>query len=133
MLGISETSNTTSLFSTASALGVPYLTDDQCGSLNQPAVDEFLAGFADSCDRIHLTVDLDVLSAAAAPGVSAPAGFGIPVEAAQRICTQVATSGKLVLCDIAELNPRLDVDARTARTAVRLAQRVLTTRTPLMA
>ena len=37
-----------------------------------------------------------------------------------------AASGKLRLLDIAELNPSLDVDNRTARTAARLIHRIVT-------
>lgn len=131
VLGISQPSNTTSLFATADALAVRYLTDDQCGVLNQPLVDYFLDDFLASCDVVYLTVDLDVLPASVAPGVSAPAAFGVPAEVVERVCAKVASSGKLALCDIAELNPRLDIDARTAHTAARIAHRILLARAPL--
>jgi formiminoglutamase len=36
------------------------------------------------------------------------------------------TSGKLAVCDVAELNPGFDVDNRTARTAARLIHRIVT-------
>lgn len=117
-------------FATADSLGVRYLTDDRCGVLDRPVVDGFLDDFLDNCDLVHLTIDLDVLPASVAPGVSAPAGFGVPVETIEHACTRVAASGKLALCDVAELNPALDVDARTARTASRLVHRVLTEHVP---
>lgn len=130
VLGISQPSNTNALFATADSLGVRYLTDDHCGALDRQLVDEFLADFLATCDLVHLTVDLDVLPASAAPGVSAPAAFGVPLEIIEHACTKIAASGKLALCDIAELNPELDVDGRTARTGARLAHRVLTTFAP---
>ncbi|MER6987575.1 formimidoylglutamase [Saccharopolyspora hirsuta] len=128
VLGISQPSNTKALFDTADKLGVSYLLDDDCGPSN-PAVDEFVDSFLASCDVVYLTIDLDVLPAAVAPGVSAPAAYGVPLETVQRVCDRVASSGKLVLCDVAELNPELDVDNRTARTAARLIHRITTQHT----
>ncbi|WP_324266556.1 formimidoylglutamase [Saccharopolyspora mangrovi] len=127
VLGISQPSNTAGLFATADELGVQYLTDDRCGVLDRPLVDDFLDDFLDTCDLVHLTIDLDVLPASVAPGVSAPAAFGVPVEIIEHACSRVAASSKLALCDVAELNPDLDIDSRTARTAARLVHRVLTT------
>jgi formiminoglutamase len=36
----------------------------------------------------------------------------------------IVRSGKLALADIAEMNPRYDIDGRTARVAARLAARI---------
>jgi len=72
-----------------------------------------------------------VLPAAIAPGVSAPAAYGVPLETIQFVCDTVAASGKLAVCDIAELNPAFDIDNRTARTAARLIHRLVTKRRPL--
>lgn len=130
VLGISRPSNTAGLFSAAESLGVRYLTDDRCGVLDRAVVDRFLDDFLGTCDAVHLSIDLDVLPAAVAPGVSAPAAYGVPVEVVEHACTRVAASGKLALCEVAELNPGLDIDARTARTAARLVHRTVTARTP---
>jgi formiminoglutamase len=128
VLGISQPSNTVVLFDTAAHFGVRYLLDDRC----EPAaahgfVDDFLA----DVDLVHLTIDLDVLPAAVAPGVSAPAAFGVPLATIQSVCDQVSASGKLAVVDVAELNPSLDIDSRTARTAARLIHRIVTGRVPL--
>jgi formiminoglutamase len=117
VLGISKPNNTSALFATANRLGVRYLQDDQC---SMPVVSDFVAGFLDSIDCLYLTIDLDVLPAAVAPGVSAPAGYGVPLEVIAAVCRQVVASGKLLHCDVAELNPEHDIDARTARVAARL-------------
>lgn len=69
---------------------------------------------------MHLSIDLDVLPAAVAPGVSAPAAYGVPVEVLEAVCRRVAESGRLRVLDIVELCPRLDIDGRTAKTAARL-------------
>ncbi|MCK7622819.1 formimidoylglutamase [Streptomyces sp. RS10V-4] len=131
VLGVSQPSNTQRLFHTADALGVRYLRDTECGLLQLARVDLFLDAFLASCDVVHLSIDLDVLPAATAPGVSAPAAYGVPLEVIEHVCTRIAAGGKLAVCDVAELNPGLDVDHRTARTGARLLHRILTTATHL--
>ncbi|RDI14732.1 formiminoglutamase [Rhodococcus sp. AG1013] len=130
VIGISQPSNTTALFDTADRLGVRYLLDDRCGIADRAVVDEFVTAFLDDVDIVYLTIDLDVLPAAVAPGVSAPAAYGVPLETIQRVCDQVSASGKLAVVDVAELNPSLDVDNRTARTAARLIHRIVTGHVP---
>ncbi|MEU4646978.1 formimidoylglutamase [Nocardia fluminea] len=123
VIGISQPSNTAALFDTAHRLGVRYLLDDDCDPARVTTfVDEFLAGL----DLLHLTIDLDVLPAAVAPGVSAPAAYGVAPAIIQSVCDRVTTSGKLVIADIAELNPVFDIDHRTARTAAHLVHRLVT-------
>ncbi|MBS6029625.1 MAG: formimidoylglutamase [Kocuria rhizophila] len=134
VLGISEPNNTGVLFRTADELGVEFLTDEQCQPSHLDAVLEVVDRLVERVDAIHLSIDLDVLPAAVAPGVSAPAGYGVPVETIQAVCHRVARSGKLVLVDVVELLPRMDVDGRTARAAARLittlAHDALSTTTP---
>jgi formiminoglutamase len=122
VVGISEPNNTGALFSTAERLGVRYLRDEDCTPERTRAlVDDFLAGV----DVLYLTIDLDVLPAPVAPGVSAPAAFGVPLPVISAVCRQVAESGKLLHLDVAELNPEFDVDGRTARVAARLVNTLL--------
>ncbi|MYU26274.1 formimidoylglutamase [Streptomyces sp. SID8352] len=126
VLGISQPSNTQTLFDTADSLGVRHLPDTACQGDSGDTVDEFVAAYLDSCDVSYLTIDLDVLSAAVAPGVSAPAAFGVPLNVIERVCVAVAASGKLAVVDVAELNPKFDIDGRTARVGARLLHRILT-------
>lgn len=125
VIGISRPSNTAALFDTAQRLGVDYLLDEHCMSWNRDRVAEFLARYLKSLDSVQLSVDLDVLPASVAPGVSAPSGLGVPMEIILDICQQVAASGKLALFEVVELNPRLDIDQRTARSAARLIESTL--------
>lgn len=126
VVGISEANNTRVLFQTAEQLGVRWLTDEQSQTADLGAVREFVRGFIAEVDVLYLTIDLDVLPAAVAPGVSAPAGLGVPLEVITA-CVQEATgSGRLALADVVELNPTLDVDGRTARTAARLIHTIVT-------
>lgn len=125
VLGIAQPSNTAALFATADELGCRYLLDDDC---TLTAAEVFVAEFLESVDVVHLSVDLDVLPAAVAPGVSAPAAYGVPLDVITRVCDIVTRSGKLALLEVAELNPGLDIDDRTARTAARLIHQAVTRR-----
>ena len=122
VVGISEPNNTRALFRTAEDLGVDYLLDEDCSS---EAAHTFVAAFLAQVDALYLTIDLDVLPASVAPGVSAPAAFGVPLPVISAVCRQVAASGKLLHLDVAELNPEFDVDGRTARVAARLINTLL--------
>lgn len=71
-------------------------------------------------DALFVSFDLDVLDAAHAPGVSAPNPAGWTALEAGR-WVQAAGNDRRVQCfDVMELNPRFDVDGRTARVAAQL-------------
>ncbi|WP_457972722.1 formimidoylglutamase [Arthrobacter sp. D1-17] len=122
VVGISEPNNTGALFATADRLGVKYLLDEES---TPDTAQAFVADFLADIDALYLTIDLDVLPAAVAPGVSAPAAFGVPLPVITAVCRQAAASGKLLHVDVAELNPAFDVDNRTARVAARLINTLL--------
>lgn len=122
VIGLSRPSNTRVLLETAERLGVAILPDvDADVAAAVAAADALL----DRVDRVHLSLDLDVLPAAVAPGVSAPAAFGVPVPVVLAVLRTVAGSGKLGIFEVAELNPRFDIDARTARIAARCVDEVV--------
>lgn len=120
VLGIAEPSNTGTLFARARELGVTWWTDEQCLAADAEGITRFVEQFAAELDVLYLTIDLDVLPAAVAPGVSAPAAHGVPLPLIAAAVRTAAGSGKLALLDVVELNPSLDLDSRTARTAARL-------------
>lgn len=122
VVGISEPNNTRALFNTAQRLGVQYVLDEDCSAAR---VESFVADFLAGVDVLYLTIDLDVLPASVAPGVSAPAAYGVPLPVISAVCRQVAQSGKLLHFDVAELNPAFDIDSRTARVAARLVDTLL--------
>ncbi|WP_205609691.1 formimidoylglutamase [Noviherbaspirillum galbum] len=123
-LGISRFGNTEALFECARKLGVRWRLDEEMSLLHLGetlhSVQDFLAGV----DHVYFTTCLDVLPAATAPGVSAPAARGVSLEVIESIVDAVAGSGKLRVADIAELNPAHDIDQRTARVAARLVARI---------
>lgn len=120
VLGIAEPSNTAVLFSRAEQLGVRWMTDLEVLEGGREAVTAFIEEFVADLDVLYLTIDLDVLPAATAPGVSAPAALGVDAALILHAVRVAAASGKLALLDVVELNPTLDVDQHTARAAARL-------------
>lgn len=122
VIGLSRPSNTRALLDVAKDLGVAILDDADTDVTSAVAAAHALL---DRVDRVHLTLDLDVLPAPVAPGVSAPAAFGVPLAVVLAVLRTVAASGKLGLFEVAELNPRFDIDARTARTAARCVDEVV--------
>jgi formiminoglutamase len=123
--GISDLGNTASLFAHAERLGVRYVLDVDMQETQLPQRLNELQKLLDAADDVYLTIDLDVLPAATAPGVSAPAALGVPLSVVEAMVLRVRASGKLRAADIAEYNPALDQDRRTARAAARLAYRLL--------
>lgn len=128
-LGISEFANTPPLFETARERGVDWLSDEALVPDRLDAalarVGEFVAGK----DAIYLTFCLDALPGAVAPGVSAPSARGVELAVVEPLIDAILDSGKLAAADLAEMNPRFDVDGRTARVAARLAARIARRRT----
>lgn len=120
-LGISEAANGRSLFEHADALGAQYVLDYE---LSEPPLARLKMAI-DKVDHLYVSLDLDVLPACVAPGVSAPAARGVSVEVITQILQLASASGKLRAFDVAELNPRYDIDNRTARTAARLIWEVV--------
>ena len=123
-LGLDEASNTAALLDTAARLGARWRRDRDCTPARLGEVRAALAATLDGADAVHLTVDLDALPSAVAPGVSAPAARGLALEVVEAVLDDVLVSGKLRLFEVAELCPRLDVDGRTARVAARLVDQI---------
>lgn len=126
-VGVSETANTVALFDRAAELGVDYLMDQELVPWSLAAAVKRLEDFIDRCRALYLTIDLDVLPAAVAPGVSAPAARGISLEVLEHLlgCVRKYAGDKLKLADIAECNPDYDIDGRTARVAGRLCHQLV--------
>lgn len=122
--GVAETGNTAALLDNARRLGVQLIFDDELQNGLSPSVVERLQQFIEQCDVIYLSIDIDALPAAQAPGVSAPAAFGVPLATLEKMIDQIRESGKLRLADLAEFNPLFDQDRITARVAARLIHRL---------
>jgi len=120
VLGISRPNNTRALFQRAEELNV-WVVEDKDISLNAlPAISAQLAHWMQDKKAIYLSFDIDVLPAHQAPGCSAPAALGVELSLLLPLIEQIKQSGKLMLADIAEVNPEFDIDNRTAKAAARI-------------
>lgn len=119
-LGVSRASNTRALFNRAAELNVLVREDRDIRESTLNAIRAELDAFAADCDALYLTLDIDVLPAGEAPGVSAPAPRGVRLELLEPLIDHIKASGKLRLADLAEINPEYDIDQRTAKVAARL-------------
>jgi arginase len=71
-------------------------------------------------DGIHLSLDLDSIDPDMAPGVGTPVLGGVTYREGHLAMEMLFQSGKVVSCDVVEVNPILDEHNKTARTAVDL-------------
>lgn len=72
------------------------------------------------CDRIHVSLDLDSLDPAEAPGVGTPVQGGLSYREAHLLAELLNDSGKVRSLDVVEVNPILDERNKTANLAVEL-------------
>ncbi|MGF1773649.1 formimidoylglutamase [Vibrio wakamikoensis] len=124
-IGVSETGNTQALFKKVDSLQVQYIKDTDL--LDRPIHEHIaqLKRFINKVDTLYFTIDLDVFNASLAPGVSAPAAFGMNLEQLIPMLNTIVASDKLMLADIAEYNPNYDIDNRTAKLAARVCWQIL--------
>ncbi|MGF1729948.1 formimidoylglutamase [Photobacterium kasasachensis] len=126
-LGLSRAGNTQALYAKADRLGVLYKDDTELTHQHIEQTVAELKKFIDQCDYLYLTIDLDVFPAAVAPGVSAPAARGVPFDIVELLLEPILAAknqdgeSKILVADLAEYNPRFDIDNQTARLAARLA------------
>jgi formiminoglutamase len=124
-LGIQQYGNTQKLFNTAKEYGADYVFAPAMQVYNYEQLREKLQQFMALVDVLYVSIDMDVFAAAYAPGVSAPAALGIHPEIALILLQEIINSGKLLTLDVVELNPKLDVDSRTAKLAASLLYHVV--------
>lgn len=74
---------------------------------------------------LHVSLDLDVLEPALAPGVGTISPGGLTYREAQLLMEIIADSGKLSSIDLVEINPILDTQNQTATVAVELLASLL--------
>lgn len=124
ILGLAEEGNTEALRHRARQWGVTIIEDHAL----QASADAGMAAIDAICARndvIYLTIDLDVLPAAQAPGVSALNARGVPLHIVEALIARVLSSGKVRVADIVELCPPRDQNDLTARSAALIARRLL--------
>lgn len=124
--GIQQSANTKALFKRAKELNIKYiLARDMINGLDK--TDDVLDAFLDLNSKLYLTICSDVFAASFASGVSAPQPFGLHPELGLAFIKKIVRTGKLVSFDIAEVSPRFDNDALTAKLAAIIIFAVLNT------
>ena len=121
-LGVSKISNSQALFARANEHQVQYKYDTELHWSNIEVIKAGLRSFISEVDAVYISIDLAVLPAYIAPGVSAPAAYGMPLELLEHLLLTIKKNAKhkLKLADISEYNPNFDQDNRTANVAARL-------------
>lgn len=119
-MGISAPNNTQALFRTAQKNNVHFRLDDHMTANHAMEAAAALTNWLATIETLYMTIDLDCFPSHEAPGVSAPATRGVSYEVVEPLVRLAASSGKLAVADVAELNPSHDIDNRTARLAARL-------------
>jgi arginase len=76
----------------------------------------------DATTHLHVSLDVDFLDPAIAPGVGTTVRGGPNYREAQLCMEMIADTGRLASLDVVELNPALDVRNQTAELAVDLIQ-----------
>lgn len=116
-LGIQQAGNTSVHYATARQYNVHYLQAQEMRESQLEQIKKQLDEWTADKDWLYLTLDLDAINAANAPGVSAPSSFGLDPFVVREIILHLFQSDKLLSLDIAELSPALDDDNRTAKLA----------------
>jgi formiminoglutamase len=127
VLGIQKKNNTQILYQKAKELSVTFYEAEELRKTPAAAIKKTLINFIGKQNYIYLTLCMDVFDQAFAPAVSAPSAGGITPSTILPLIRTIASSGKLALFDIAEINPRYDRDGQTARLAAHLVFSIIDT------
>lgn len=101
--------------------GITVFTMQEIDRLGMSAIiQRALEIVTNGTDGVHLSLDLDGLDPQYAPGVGTPVIGGITYREAHLAMEMLAESGVLTSCEFVEVNPILDRENMTAKTAVSL-------------
>lgn len=119
-IGIQKESNPQQLFDIAQEHKVGYILNTSCVESQISSILQEVEEFIHKQDAIYISIDLDGFSSNFAPGVSAPSPMGFSPLFVLTILENILATQKVLACDIAELNPKYDIDNCTANLAARL-------------
>lgn len=88
---------------------------------------------AAGAERIHVSLDLDVIDPTEAPGVWTRAGDGLTLEETRAALRAVARTRRMVALDVTELFPTRDPGGVTTRAALSLIKAALAQKSPVQA
>ena len=121
MVGIRRFANSAHYLGWAEEQRIHLITQDELARTGAVAAAKAaLYRAASDADALYLSIDLDAIDGAFAPGVSATGIGGLTAREAIEIVSTIASHPKLIGADVMELSPPYDHDARTAKLAARL-------------
>lgn len=107
-------------------LGVRVFTMSEVDERGVAAcMDQALERANDGTCGFHLSLDLDALDPAIAPGVGTPVRGGLTYREGHLVCEKASRSGRLLSLELVELNPVLDDRNETALLGVGLVASAL--------
>ncbi|MEW5321262.1 formimidoylglutamase [Geobacillus thermoleovorans] len=124
-LGIQRLGNTTALFAAAEKYGCRYMMEDELTAGSVEAAYAQIEEFAAHHDAVMFTICMDAISAAAAPGVSAPSPFGLAPSLARALIRRIVSHPNTVSVDLCEVNPLLDEGGKTVALAAAFCMEAL--------
>jgi len=123
-LGIRKDANDRNLFQIAKDLNVAFIPNDTFQIQFMEEINTWINAFAKNVDHLYVTIDLDGFSSAYAPGVSAASPMGFSPQLVLECLKTIMASGKLISLDLAEMNPKYDIDGQTAKLGASLLHHV---------
>lgn len=122
-VGLQKLGNTEELFNTAKDFNVKYILETDLIPLE--ATFDKINKFALEQDVVMYSICTDVINQAFAPGVSAPAPFGIHPDIVRVITKHVVNLDNFISFDVSEVNPTFDVVHKTSRLIAYIVAEVL--------
>jgi len=129
-LGISKASNTKALFKTADKLGVKYILDVDMNFANITKIKKKLKNFLKEKRYIYLSIDADAFCPYLVPAVSAVSSRGIEISLTYEILKYLFKkyNSRIKLVDIAEFNPKYDINGIAKKSISRLIYDIISQR-----
>ena len=113
------------LFNTAKSYDVQWEYGSEISHHRIQRTQKLLDEFLKKVDYIYISICMDVFHASYAPGVSSINSLGLNPEITIELINYILASNKTICIDIAEVNPKFDIDDRTAKLASVLISNIL--------
>ncbi len=124
--GIQEFVNSRGHLSYAENQGIRLYTLTRIRSRkNSETFMEAYRAVSTATDRVYVSFDMDAVRSSDSPGVSAPTPNGLTAEDILECAYLAGSEEKTAMIDICELNPKYDIDGRTAKLAALIAANFL--------
>ncbi len=124
-IGIQHAANVRKMFDKAKNFHTKVLLAEELHEGLREKCFDFIDRVIDENEMIYLSLSLDALSPAYAPGVSTIQPLGLSPWQIIPLIRQAAASGKVTCYDISEHVPRYDIDHRTAKLAASLVYEII--------